>query len=159
MLAGPDDGMRVLHRALDRARIALACEQVGGAAACLDAAVDYAKQRVQFGRPIGTFQAIKHKCADMMLRVESARSAAWHGAAVAAAGRPDDELAEAASIASSYAGEAYVHCAGESIQIHGGIGFTWEHDAHLFFKRARASEGLLGTPRAHREAMARVLLR
>ena len=141
-----------LSRALDRAVIALAAEQVGGAQHCLDSSVEYAKNRIQFGRPIGSFQAIKHKCADMLLEVESARSAAYYaGWAVA---EDSDEVPVVASLAKSYCSEAYFHAAAENIQIHGGIGFTWEHDAHLYFKRAKSSELLLGDPTYHRELLA-----
>ena len=135
-------GAAALAEALDRGAIALAAEQVGGAQRCLDLSVAYAKERVQFGRPIGSFQAIKHKCADMMLLVESARSAAYHAALVAAQG--GEELAAAASLAKAWCGDAYFRCAGEAIQIHGGVGFTWEYDPHLHFKRARSSQSLLG---------------
>ena len=148
-------GAAVLGEALDRAAIALAAEQVGGAQRCLDLSVAYAKERVQFGRPIGSFQALKHKCADMMLFVESARSAAWHAAEVAAQG--GEGLAAAASLAKAYCGDAYFRCAGEAIQIHGGVGFTWEYDPHLHFKRARSSQSLLGDPSFHRERVARAI--
>ena len=144
-----------LRQALDRAAIALAAEQVGGAQACLEASVQYAKERVQFGRPIGSFQAIQHKCADMMVAVESARSAVYYAACVAAEETP--ELSLAASLAKTTASEAFFRCAAESIQIHGGVGFTWEYDVHLYFKRARAGEHLLGTPDQHRERVAREL--
>jgi alkylation response protein AidB-like acyl-CoA dehydrogenase len=151
----PGRGAAVLRETLDRAAIALAAEQVGGAQRCLDLSVDYAKQRVQFGRPIGSFQAIKHLCADMLLLVESARSAAYSAACVAAEG--SEGLAVAASLASAYCGDAYFRCAGDAIQIHGGVGFTWEYDPHLHFKRARASQSLLGDPAWHRERVARAL--
>jgi len=144
-----------LEKTLQLAAVALAAEQVGGAQRVLDNAVDYAKNRMQFGRPIGSFQAIKHKCADMLLEVESAKSAAYYGAWAAAT--DDEELALAASLAKSYCSEAYFHCAGENIQIHGGIGFTWEHHAHLYFKRAKSSELLLGDPAYHRELLAQRL--
>ena len=148
-------GASALHRTLDRATVALAAEQVGGAQRCLDLSVAYAKERVQFGRPIGSFQAIKHKCADMMVRVESARSAAYYAACVAA--EDSAELPRAASLAKAYCSEAFFHCAAESIQIHGGVGFTWEYDPHLYFKRAQAGEHLLGDPAWHRERIARTL--
>ena len=115
-------------------------------------AVEYAKVRVQFGRPIGSFQAIKHKCADMLLEVESAKSAAYYGMWCAA--EMDDELPSVASLAKAYCSEAYFHAAAENIQIHGGIGFTWEHPAHLYFKRAKSSELLFGDPTYHRELLA-----
>jgi len=110
---------------------------------------------VQFGRPIGSFQAIKHICADMLLLVESARSAAYYAACVAAEG--GEGLSVAASLASAWCSEAYFRCAGEAIQIHGGVGFTWEYDPHLYFKRARCSQSLLGEPAWHRERVAQAI--
>jgi alkylation response protein AidB-like acyl-CoA dehydrogenase len=141
-----------LSKTLDLAAVALAAEQVGGAQRVLDTAVEYAKTRIQFGRPIGSFQAIKHKCADMLLEVESARSAAYYAGWAAA--ENSDELPVVASLAKSYCSEAYFHAAAENIQIHGGIGFTWEHPAHLYFKRAKSSELLFGDPTYHRELLA-----
>jgi alkylation response protein AidB-like acyl-CoA dehydrogenase len=114
--------------------------------------VAYAKLRVQFGKPIGSFQAIKHKCADMLLQVESAKSAAYYACWAAAEG--SDELPVAACLAKSYCSEAYFNAAAENIQIHGGIGFTWEHPAHLYFKRAKSSEVLFGGPAHYRELLA-----
>jgi alkylation response protein AidB-like acyl-CoA dehydrogenase len=152
-LGEPGDGHSALVRALDVAAVALAAEQVGGAERCLELAVDYAKTRQQFGRAIGSFQAIKHACADMLVDVEMARAAAWYGAF--AAGEQDPgELARAASQAKAVASDAYFRNASRSIQIHGGIGFTWEHDAHLHFKRARAAATLLGDPAYHRDRYA-----
>lgn len=152
-LLGTDGGgWDVLETVLDLAVVALASEQVGGAQFVLDMAVQYAKDRVQFGRPIGSFQAIKHKCADMLLEVESAKSAAYYAAWCAA--EMNDELPSVASLAKSYCSEAYFHAAAENIQIHGGIGFTWEHPAHLYFKRAKSSELLFGDPTYHRELLA-----
>jgi alkylation response protein AidB-like acyl-CoA dehydrogenase len=145
----------VLARTLDLAAVALAAEATGGAQRCLDLAVQYAKERIQFGRPIGSFQAIKHKCSDMFLEVESARSAAYAAASEAAEGSPD--LAAAASLAKAYCTDAFFNTAAENIQIHGGIGFTWEHDAHLYFKRAKSSQLLLGDPTYHRERVAQYL--
>ena len=137
---------------------ALAAEQAGGAQACLDMAVDYAKTRLQFGRPIGSYQAIKHKCADMLVEVEFAKSAAYNACFTAAHCLRGDEaweeLLQAASIAKSYCSEAYYHAAADNIQIHGGMGFTWEHPAHLYFKRAKASELLFGDGSHHREVLA-----
>jgi alkylation response protein AidB-like acyl-CoA dehydrogenase len=118
----------------------------------LDMSVEYAKVRVQFGRPIGSFQAIKHKCADMLLEVESAKSAAYYAGWAAA--EDNDELPVVASLAKAYCSDAYFHSAAENIQIHGGIGFTWEHPAHLYFKRAKSSELLFGDPTYHRELLA-----
>jgi len=152
-LLGTDgEGWAVLERVLDLAAVGLAAEQVGGAQVCLDMSVEYAKVRVQFGRPIGSFQAIKHKCADMLLEVESAKSAAYYAGWCAA--ELNDELPSVASLAKSYCSEAYFHAASENIQIHGGIGFTWEHPAHLYFKRAKSSELLFGDPTYHRELLA-----
>jgi alkylation response protein AidB-like acyl-CoA dehydrogenase len=144
-----------LRRSLDLAAIALAAEQVGGAQRCLDMAVAYAKERKQFGHPIGSFQAIKHKCANMMLAVETARSALYYAACIATDG--SDDLSTNASLAKAWCSEAYFQCAADSIQIHGGVGFTWEYDPHLHFKRARASESWLGDPSYHRERVAKAL--
>lgn len=152
-LIGTDGGgWAVLERVLDLAAVALAAEQVGGAQMCLDMSVEYAKVRVQFGRPIGSFQAIKHKCADMLLEVESAKSAAYYAGWCAS--ELNDELPSVASLAKAYCSDAYFHAAAENIQIHGGIGFTWEHPAHLYFKRAKSSELLFGDPTYHRELLA-----
>ena len=140
-----------LQRVLAEAAAALASEMVGGAQRMLESAVEYAKLRMQFGRPIGSFQAIKHKCADMLLEVELAKSAAYRAAAAVADGDPD--AAALASLAKASASEAYLAAAANCIQIHGGIGFTWEHDTHLWFKRAKASEALLGDAAHHRELM------
>ena len=146
------EGWKTLSTVLDLAAVALAAEQVGGAQKVLDMAVEYAKVRVQFGRPIGSFQAIKHKCADMLLEVESAKSAAYYG--MWCASEMNDELPSVASLAKAYCSEAYFHATAENIQIHGGIGFTWEHPAHLYFKRAKSSELLFGDPSYHRELLA-----
>ena len=136
--------------------VALAAEQVGGAQRCLDMSVEYAKIRMQFGRPIGSFQAIKHMCADMLLEVESARSAAYYAAW--AAQDESDELPLVSSMAKAYCSEAYFRAAADNIQIHGGIGFTWEHDAHLYYRRAKSTELMLGTPGEHREIAAGYLI-
>ena len=152
-LVGPaGGGWPILSGAIDGALIALAAEQLGGAQRCLDMTVAYAKERHQFGRPIGSFQAIKHKCADMMVLVESARSAVYYAAAAQAEG--DRDLPTLASLAKAYCSDAYFRCAAESIQIHGGVGFTWEYDVHLYFKRAKSSETLLGDATFHRERIA-----
>ena len=142
----------VLDHTLDVAAVALAAEQLGGAQRALDMAVAYAKVRQQFGRPIGSFQAIKHRCADLLLEVESLRSAVGYAAAAVAAGSA--EVPALASLLKAYASEVYSRVAGENIQIHGGIGFTWEHDAHLYLKRAKASELFLGDASYHRERLA-----
>ncbi len=141
-----------LTQTLDLAAIALAAEQVGGAQRCLDMSVEYAKTRYQFGRPIGSFQAIKHRCADVLLQVESARAAAQYAAWAAAEGSP--EVPVVASLCKATCSEAYFLAAAENIQIHGGIGFTWEHGAHLYFKRAKSSQLLLGGTAYHRELLA-----
>jgi alkylation response protein AidB-like acyl-CoA dehydrogenase len=144
---------------------ALSIEAIGGAQRVLDMAVDYAQTRVQFGRAIGTFQAIKHKCANMLMQLESARSAAYHmrgvaaGAASSGSRAPglDTDFQLAVSLAKSVCTDAYTHCAAENIQIHGGVGFTWEHPAHLYFKRAKANELMFGDPIFHRMALADLL--
>ena len=152
-LIGTDGaGWDILSTVLDLAAVGLAAEQVGGAQWCLETAVQYAKDRVQFGRPIGSFQAIKHKCADMLLEVESAKSAAYYAGWCAS--ERNDELPAVASLAKAYCSDAYFHASAENIQIHGGIGFTWEHPAHLYFKRAKSSELLFGDPSYHRELLA-----
>lgn len=146
------DSEAVIERVAATAAIILAAEQVGGAQRCLDMAVAYAKVRVQFGRPIGSFQAIKHKCADMLVDVESARSAAYY-----AAGVLDDDsenLLIAAALAKAHCSAAYTRVSAENIQIHGGIGFTWDHPAQLYFKRAKTSEILFGDPAWQRERLA-----
>jgi alkylation response protein AidB-like acyl-CoA dehydrogenase len=153
MLVGTDGaGEAVLGKTLDIAAIAQAAEQLGGAQRALDMAVEYAKVRQQFGRPIGSFQAIKHRCADLLLEVESLRSAVQYAAAAVAA--DSAEIPVVAALVKAYASDVYFHVAAENIQIHGGIGFTWEHDAHLYFKRAKASELFLGDATFHRERLA-----
>jgi alkylation response protein AidB-like acyl-CoA dehydrogenase len=147
---------RILERTLQVAVVALSAEQVGAAQRCLDLSVDYAKLRVQFGRPIGSFQAIKHKCADMLLEVESAKSAAYYAAWAIAEG--SDEVPVVTSLAKAYCSDAFASAATETIQIHGGIGFTWEHDAHLYYRRAKSTEQFLGSPAEHRDALAGRLL-
>lgn len=148
-----EGGWSALERGLQLAAVALAAEQVGGAQRCLDMSVAYALEREQFGRPIGSFQAVKHKCADMLMAVESARSAAYYAACVA--NQDGEEFKACASLAKAYCSDAYFRCASDAIQIHGGVGFTWEYDVHLHFKRARSSEQLLGDPVYHREQVAR----
>jgi alkylation response protein AidB-like acyl-CoA dehydrogenase len=152
LIGAVGDGAAVLSHVLDIAAIAQAAEQLGGAQRALDMAVGYAKVRHQFGRPIGSFQAIKHRCADLLLEVESLRSAVQYAAAAVAEGSA--EVPVVASLVKAYASDVYFHVAAENIQIHGGIGFTWEHDAHLYFKRAKASELFLGDASYHREHLA-----
>lgn len=142
----------VLMRTVALGCAALAAEQVGGAQRCLELAVDYAKMRRQFGKPIGSFQAIRHKCADVLLDVECARGVAHY--AVRAAAELSDELPAAASLAKACSSDAYARAAAANIQIHGGIGFTWEHPAHLYYKRAKSSGHLLGDPAFHRGLLA-----
>lgn len=151
LLGNLNDGAKAIQRTLDQTAIALANEMAGGAQAMLDSAVNYARMRVQFGRTIGSFQAIKHKLADMLLEVELAKSAAYYAAQAAAANDP--EWPALASLAKAAASETYMHAAAECIQIHGGIGFTWDNDTHLWFKRAKSSEVFLGQPSYHRELL------
>jgi alkylation response protein AidB-like acyl-CoA dehydrogenase len=151
-LGEPGQGWAAYSKTLDQAAVALANEMMGGAQFVLDMSVQYAKDRVQFGRPIGSFQAIKHKCADMLLEVESGKSAAYYASWAAA--EDNEELPVVAALSKAYCSEAYFHAAAENIQIHGGIGFTWEHPAHLYFKRAKSSEIFLGDPTYHRELLA-----
>ena len=149
---GAGDASSAIAHALGVAIAALAAEQVGGAGRCLDAAVEYAKIREQFGKPIGSFQAIKHLCADMLMQVESARSAAYYASWAAA--ESTAELARASSVAKAYCSDAYFKVASDNIQVHGGIGVTWEHDAHLYFRRAKSSQLLFGDPQLHRSRIA-----
>ena len=152
LVGEPGAARAALDHTLDVAAVALAAEQLGGAQRALDMAVAYAKVRQQFGRPIGSFQAIKHRCADLLLEVESLRSAVGYAAAAVADG--STEVPVLAPLLKAYASDVYSHVAGENIQIHGGIGFTWEHDAHLYLKRAKASELFLGDASYHRERLA-----
>jgi len=154
-IGSPGKDWPALQKTLDQISVCLSAEIVGGAQRCLDMAVQYAKDRVQFGRPIGQFQAIKHKCADMLLQIESGKTAAYYALWVAA--KDDDELTTVAPLAKAFCSEAYFFAASENIQVHGGIGFTWEHDAHLYFKRAKSSELLFGDPVYHRDLLARRL--
>lgn len=150
-LIGTEGGAaEFLARTSDLAIIALTAEQVGAAQRCLDMAVDYAKDRIQFGRPIGSFQAVKHRCADMLVQVEGARSAESHAAEVAAT----DDLPTAASVAKMVCSEAFLQVALDNMRIHGGIGFTWEHDAHLFVRRAKVSQLIFGDPDYHAQRLA-----
>lgn len=145
----------LVDRVRDRAVVALAAEQLGGAERTLEMAVDYAKLRLQFGRPIGSFQAVKHKCADMAMKVDAARSALAWAVAAATDGTPDAPVA--AAMAGVVCSEAFVFGSAENVQVHGGVGFTWEHAAHLYFRRARSSALLLGDPASHRERLLRRL--
>ena len=155
LLGDPENAGRGLEEATRLARIALACESVGAAEWTLEMTTAYVRQRVQFGRPVGSFQAVKHRLADMMVLLEAARSASWYAACVADE-RPE-ELAEAAAIAKAACADAFYQCAANTIQLHGGVGFTWDHDAHLYFKRARAASTLLGSAAWQREQLARLM--
>jgi alkylation response protein AidB-like acyl-CoA dehydrogenase len=155
LMGTADQGWPALRRALEWAETALCAEMIGGAQHVLDTSVEYAKTRHQFGRPIGVYQAVSHKLADMLLETESARSATYYAAWTIDADAPDRSLA--ASMAKAYVSDAYRKAAGDGIQVHGGIGFTWEHDMHLYFKRAKASEVTLGDATYHRELVAQAL--
>src|SRR5579859_3254349 len=152
LIGSAGDGGAILDRTLDVAAVALAAEQLGGAQRALDMAVAYDKIRHQFGRPICSFEAIKHRCADLLLEVESLRSAVTYAAASVA--EDSAEVPVVAALVQALASDTYFHVAAENIQIHGGIGFTWEHDAHLYFKRAKSSELFLGDANYHRERLA-----
>jgi alkylation response protein AidB-like acyl-CoA dehydrogenase len=162
LVGEPAQGWAPLAKVIDLATIALAAEQVGGCQQMLDMTVAYTSQRVQFNRTIASYQAVKHKAADMMLKTEVARSAIYYAACVAqealAGGPLAGELAEAASVAKSYCSDAYFSIAGDALQLFGGVGFTWEYDVHLYFKRAKSSEHLLGNGALHRERLAVALL-
>jgi alkylation response protein AidB-like acyl-CoA dehydrogenase len=155
VLGDVDRGWPRLERALQRATGLLCAECVGGSQKVLDLSVAYARERIQFGRPIGSFQAVKHKCADMLVDVELGRSAMYYAAW--AATDEESELSLASSIAKAFCGEAFTRVASNGIHVHGGIGFTWEHDMHLYFKRAKANEVLLGDPSYHRDQVARLV--
>jgi alkylation response protein AidB-like acyl-CoA dehydrogenase len=152
-LVGQSDA--ALRRGLAVAAAMLAAEQLGAAERIMEITRDYVTQRVQFGRPVGAFQAVKHKLADMALWVETARSAAAYAAQ--ACDDPDADLAGASAIARVHCTRALERCAADAIQLHGGIGFTWEHDAHLYFKRARSSATLLGDVAHHQDAVAALI--
>jgi alkylation response protein AidB-like acyl-CoA dehydrogenase len=145
-----------LARALDIATVALTAELVGGMQRSLDVTVEYAKTRKQFGKPIGIFQAVQHQCADMYLETESARSAVYYAAWALQENTPD--AAAAVSIAKIYASDASRTVGNRGIQVHGGMGFTWENDLHLYYRRAKASETFLGDATLHRERLARLVI-
>jgi len=153
LLGAAGSGAAVAEAVLDRAMTALAAEQVGAARACLEASASYARDRVQFGRPIGTFQAVKHKCADMLVKVELAQAAATEAARAASGAEDAPALPVAAAVAHAVCSEACMFVAMENIQVHGGIGFTWEHPAHLYFRRAKASQLLFGGPGVYYERL------
>jgi alkylation response protein AidB-like acyl-CoA dehydrogenase len=151
----PGRGWAALRRGLDRALVAVAAELAGTAQRVLELSVEYAGVRQQFGRPIGTYQAVSHRCADMLVMVESARSLAYHAAWALDNDVPEAPLA--AAMAKAYAGDAAVAVAGSGLQVHGGIGFTWEHDIHLYLKRAKWGQATLGDATHHRERVAQLL--
>lgn len=159
-IATPQQVAAAMPRAIARARLALAAEQLGGAQQCLDLTVAYTSERVQFGRTIASFQAIKHRCAEMMVKIEATRSAIYGAAAVAE--NPDPALAAdfllEAAAAKALASDTYCYCAADAIQLHGGVGFTWEYDPQLYFKRAQASAHWLGSSDVLRERIASALL-
>ncbi|MEV3905557.1 acyl-CoA dehydrogenase family protein [Mycobacterium sp. NPDC050551] len=156
LIAGPDEAPRVIQHALHVGAGLLAVEQVGAAQHLLDLAVDYAKSRLQFGRPIGSFQAVKHRLADMLVEAEHARSTAYH--AVWALTDGSDDAALATAIAQATTSAALSRIAADTIQVLGGIGFTWEHQAHLYFKRATTDAALLGSAEDHRTRIAELVL-
>jgi len=155
VLGAPGGGWKLLERIVDRGKVGLCAEMCGGAQKVLEMSVEYAKVREQFGRPIGSFQAIQHKCANMLVEVESSKSATYYAAWAVANDVPEAPLA--AAMAKAYCSDAYRHTAGEGIQIHGGIGFTWEHDMHIYFKRAKSSEVTFGDATWNREIVAQLI--
>ena len=155
LMGTPHQGWAPLKRTLEWATAALCAEMIGGAQKVLESSTEYAKTRHQFGKPIGIYQAVSHKLADMLVLSESGRSATYYAAWAVEADAPDRSLAS--SMAKAYVSDAYRKVAGDGIQVHGGIGFTWEHDMHLYFKRAKASEVTLGDATYHRELVAQAL--
>jgi alkylation response protein AidB-like acyl-CoA dehydrogenase len=153
VLGGPGQAGRLLEALLRRGAVGAAAEMLGAARRCLDLSVAYAKVREQFGQPIGSFQAIRHKCAEMLLEVENSHAAVYYAAWALDARSEDQELA--ASVAKAYVGEAARKVGNESIQVHGGIGFTWEYDLHMYFKRIKALEAQYGDADYHRELITR----
>ena len=149
------EGWKPLAQVIDRGKVSLAAEMVGGASKVLDVCVAYAKTREQFGRPIGSYQAIQHKCANMLVDIESARSAVYYAAWAVSQEVPEASLA--AALAKASASDAYRRATADGIQIHGGIGFTWEHDVHLYFKRAKSSEFTFGDATYNREIVAQLI--
>ncbi|MGH2668021.1 MAG: acyl-CoA dehydrogenase family protein, partial [bacterium] len=153
VLGTPGQARPILEMLLRRGAVGASAEMLGAARRALDMSVAYAKVREQFGQPIGSFQAIRHKCAEMLLEVENAHAATYYAAWALDAGAEDAPLA--ASVAKAYVGEAARKVCGEAIQVHGGIGFTWEYDLHLYFKRAKALEPMYGDADYHRELIVR----
>jgi alkylation response protein AidB-like acyl-CoA dehydrogenase len=155
LLGAANGGWAPLARVLDRATVALCAEMCGGAQRVLDMTTDYAKIRIAFGKPIGTYQGVKHRAADMLVDVENAKSLTYYAAWAVDENSPEAPLA--ASMAKAYVTDAYRKVAGAGIQLHGGIGFTWEHDLHLYFKRAKSSEFTFGDATYHRERVAQLI--
>jgi alkylation response protein AidB-like acyl-CoA dehydrogenase len=155
LMGAKDGAWAPLSRVLDRATVALCAESCGGAQRVLDMTTDYAKIRIAFGKPIGSYQGVKHKAADMLVEVENAKSLTYYAAWAVDENVP--EAALAASMAKAYVSDAYRKTAGAGIQLHGGIGFTWEHDLHLYFKRAKSSEFTFGDASYHRERVAQLI--
>jgi alkylation response protein AidB-like acyl-CoA dehydrogenase len=150
-----NDELSIWKKIQNIATAFLSMEQVGGSQACLDMSTSYAKERIQFGRPIGSFQAIQHICANMLLQIESAKSLAYNSVRVDI----DDatELEMSSLLAKSYCSEVYNKIAGDNIQVHGGIGFTWEHPAHLYFKKAKSDSLLFGSSKSARSKIAELI--
>ena len=157
VLGAPGQATELLTSLLRRGAVGAAAEMLGASRRCLDMAVGYAKVREQFGQPIGSFQAIRHKCSEMLLEVENSHSAVYYAAWALDAGADDEVLA--ASVAKAYVGDASRKVCGEAIQVHGGIGFTWEYDLHIYFKRAKALESMYGDADYHREQIVRYVAR
>jgi alkylation response protein AidB-like acyl-CoA dehydrogenase len=155
VVGGEGRGWSVLRRGLDRSLVALSAELCGVAQRAMEMSVEYAKTRQQFGRPIGSYQAVSHKCADMLVQVESAKSLTYYAAWAVDEDVPEAPLA--AAMAKAYASDAARSVTANAIQVHGGIGFTWEHDMHLYFKRAKWGETMLGDAVFHRERVAQAL--
>ena len=162
VMQAPGRAWPLLEKIIDLATVAISADQLGGSQKTLDSSVEYLQQRVQFGRVIASYQAVKHKAADMMVKVEASRSAVYYAACIADEALQGEalgsQLAEVASIAKAYCSDAYFHNAGSAIQLHGGVGFTAEYDIQLYFKRAKSTETFLGDGAFHRERLACILL-
>ncbi len=156
LLVRGGNAKKAIEAALDVACVGLTAEMVGGMQRLLDLTVEYAKTRKQFGKPIGTFQAVQHQCADMLFLLEGARSAAYYAAWALGENEPDAR--SAVSVAKAYASEGYRDVGNRSIQVQGGMGFTWENDAHLYYRRAKGSETAFGDASFHRERIAKTLI-
>ena len=155
IMGAPGAGWKPLARVIDRATVGLCAEMCGGAQKVLDMTVEYAKIRQAFGRPIGSYQGVKHRAADMLVDVENSKSITYYAAWAMDEGVPEGPLA--VSMAKAYVSDAYRRVSGAGIQLHGGIGFTWEHDLHLYFKRAKGSEFTFGDATWHRERVAQLV--